>query len=144
MLTGKKLPLTRDNDIWVIREPSPEMLSRQRSDYSQDNNPAKKLPRFRLVKDKAEKWYRMENEFKYLRYRLRKILKCMLMGSSTTAVFTWLAQLKELNGRVRGFVQVLLPETEANEGIVDSRVQELCRRYEVLYNLIEIVKIMFR
>lgn len=68
----------------------------------------------------------------------------MLMGSSTSAVFTWLAQLKEFNGKIRELVQKSLPEAEPSEMIVDRRVQELCRQYEVINHLIEIVKLMFR
>jgi hypothetical protein len=85
-------------------------MTRQRSEYSQDNNNIKKQVHFKLVKENSEYWFRLENEFKYIRYRLRKILKFMMVGSSTPAVFTWLAQLKEMNNRTRGFIMSTMTE----------------------------------
>lgn len=35
MLSGRRLPLMRDNESWVVPDASPELLTRHRSEYSQ-------------------------------------------------------------------------------------------------------------
>lgn len=52
--------------------------------------------------------------------------------------------IRELTARIRAYVLERIPETDQSDRSLNARAQELCLKYDIIYHLEEIIKLMFR
>lgn len=119
-----------------------ELVAQNKSDYSQENNNIRRFPYFRLLKHGAETLARLDNEFRYMQYRLRKLKRYFEGGFSMPNTPLLLSNLRDINIILRNYIFYELGDMEINEHVVNTKAQEFCTRYEILPILTEIFKLI--